>query len=151
MIFLPLICITVAGAIVSPDVHEWHLLRCLQSISHRYFSTGQTLVISLHEGTAHISRRKYENFTNFGGGSIDVVKYISKEMHKSESRSVLISNVFTDYVTTDWNSNPKPDSYLLLTPSWSNHETDIVQSVKSLLKQLSYYPRWNPRNRFLLL
>jgi hypothetical protein len=55
-----------------------------QSISHRYISTGQTLVISLHERTVLISRKNYENFTNFGGGSIDVVKYISEEMHKSE-------------------------------------------------------------------
>jgi hypothetical protein len=86
-----------------------------------------------------------------GGGSIDVVKYVSEEMHKSQSRSVVISNVFTDYEATDWNSNPKPDSYLLLTPSWSNHETDIVQSVKSQLEQLSSYPGWNPRARFVVI
>jgi hypothetical protein len=76
-ILLPLICVTMARAIVSPDVQEWHLVRCLRSISHRYFSAGQTLVISLHEDTVRISRRKYENF-NFGSGSIDVVEYISE-------------------------------------------------------------------------
>jgi hypothetical protein len=150
IIILPLICIAVGRAIVSPDMQKWHLLRCLQSISHRYISDGQTLVLSLHEGTVHISGRKYENFTNFGGGSIDVVRYISEEMHKSESRSVLISNIFTDYGATDWNSNPKPEGYLLLTPSWSNHESDIVQSVKSQLKQLSFYSRWNPKARFVV-
>jgi hypothetical protein len=57
--------------------------------------------MSLHEGTFDISRRTYENFTTFGGGSIDVVKYISDEMHKSESRSVVISNIFTGYEATD--------------------------------------------------
>jgi hypothetical protein len=75
-ILLPLISVTVAGSTVSPDVQEWHLVRCLKSVSNRYFSAGKTLVISLHEGNVRISRRKYENFTNFGSASIEGVRHI---------------------------------------------------------------------------
>ncbi|PNF33401.1 hypothetical protein B7P43_G04162 [Cryptotermes secundus] len=71
-------------------------------------------------------------------------------MHRSEARSVVISNVFTDYDPTEWNSNHKPESYLLLTPSSCNHESDIVQSVRSQLKRLSSYPEWNARARFVV-
>jgi hypothetical protein len=106
--------------------------------------------MSLHEEALHTSGRRCENFTNFGGASVDVVRYISEEMHQSESRSVLISNVFTDYDPTDWNSNHKLESCLFLTPSSCNHESDIVQSVKSQLKRLSSYPEWNPRARFVV-
>jgi hypothetical protein len=103
--YITLVCFTVARAILSPDVQEWHLVRCLKSVSHRYFSTGQTLVMSLHEDTAHVPGRRHGNLTNFGGGSIDVSRYISEEMHKTKSRSVVITNTFVDYGIVDWNSN----------------------------------------------
>ncbi|PNF38683.1 hypothetical protein B7P43_G17881 [Cryptotermes secundus] len=106
--------------------------------------------MSLHEEALHTYGRWSENFTNFGRVSMDVVGYIFEEMHQSESRSVLISNIFTDNDPTEWNSNHKPESYLLLTPSSCNHESDIVQSVKSQLKRLSSYPEWNPRARFVV-
>ncbi|PNF33396.1 hypothetical protein B7P43_G04165 [Cryptotermes secundus] len=150
MILLTLTCVTVARADVSTDVQEWHIVRCLRSISQRYFSTGETLAMSLHEEALHTSGRRSENFTNWGRVSIDVVGYISEEIHRSESRSVVISNVFTDYDPTEWKSNHKPEIYLLLTPSSCNHESDIVQSVKSQLKRLSSYPEWNPRARFVV-
>ncbi|PNF33402.1 hypothetical protein B7P43_G04163 [Cryptotermes secundus] len=150
MTLLTLTCVTVARADVSTDVQEWHLVRCLKSISQRYFSTGETLAVSLHEEALHTSGRRSENFTNFGPVSIDVVGYISEEMHRTETRSVVISNVFTDYEPTEWNSNHKPESYLLLAPSSCNHESDIVQSVRSQLKRLSSYPEWNPRARFVV-
>ncbi|PNF33395.1 hypothetical protein B7P43_G04164 [Cryptotermes secundus] len=150
MILLTLTCVTVARAEVSTDVQEWHIVRCLGSISQRYFSAGETLAMSLHEGALHTSGRRSENFTNFGRVSIEIVGYISEEMHQSGTRSVFISNVFTDYNPTDWNSNHKPESYLLLTPSSCNHESDIVQSVRSQLKRLSSYHEWNPRARFVV-
>jgi hypothetical protein len=106
--------------------------------------------MSLHEGSVPISGKKSENVTKFDGGSIDVARYISEEIQKSESRSVVISNIFTDYHAADWDSNSKQDSYLLLTPSCSYQEFDIVKSVKEQLKQLSSYPGWNPRARFVV-
>ncbi|PNF33397.1 hypothetical protein B7P43_G04166 [Cryptotermes secundus] len=150
MILLTLTCVTVARADVSTDVQEWHIVRCLRSISQRSFSTGETLAMSLHEEALHASGRRSENFTHLGRVSSDVVGYIFEEMHQSESRNVVISNIFTDVDPTEWNSNHKPQSYLLLTPSSCNHESDIVQSVKSQLKRLNSYPEWNPRARFVV-
>jgi hypothetical protein len=97
--------------------------------------------MSLHEEALHNSGR------SFG----DVVRYISEEMHHSESRSIVISKVFTHHDATDWTSNSKHDSYLLLTPSCSNQESDIVHSVRSQLKHLSSCLEWNPRAQFVVI
>jgi hypothetical protein len=70
-------------------------VRCLKSISQIYFSTGQKLVMSLHEITAHILVRNHRDLTICGGGSMDVFRYISEEIHKSGSRSVVITNITT--------------------------------------------------------
>jgi hypothetical protein len=50
----------------------------------------------------------------------------------------------------DWKSQHKHDSYLLLTLSRVNEESDIVQSVESQLKEHSSYAGWNPRARFVV-
>jgi hypothetical protein len=106
--------------------------------------------MSLHEDTAPIPGRRHGNLTNCGGGSIDVARYMSEEIHKTESRSVVITNTFADYGHVEWNSNLKFDSYVLLTPSRFSQESDIVQSVESQLKQHSSHPGWNPRARFVV-
>jgi hypothetical protein len=107
--------------------------------------------MSLHEDTAPIPGRRYGNLTYCGGGSVDVARYICEELHKAESRSVVITNTFADYGPVNWNSNQKYDSYVLITPSYFSQESDIVQSVESQLKQHSSYPGWNPRTRFVVI
>jgi hypothetical protein len=106
--------------------------------------------MSLHEDIAHVPGRRHGNLTNCGGGSIDVARYICEELHKAESRSVVITNTFADYGHVEWNSNLKFDSYVLLTPSRFSQDSDIVQSVESQLKQHSSHPGWNPRARFVV-
>jgi hypothetical protein len=107
--------------------------------------------MSLHEDAARIPGRRHGNLTKCGGGSIDVSRYICEELHKAESRSVAITNTFSNYGPVDWNSNQKYDSYVLLTPSCFIQESDIVQSVESQLKQHSSCPGWNPRARFVVI
>jgi hypothetical protein len=107
--------------------------------------------MSLNEDTASIPGRRHGNLTNCGDGFINVARYISGEMHKTEARSVLITNAFTDYGATDWKSNQKHYNYLLFTPNCANQESDIVQSVESQLKQHSSYPGWNPSGRFVVI
>jgi hypothetical protein len=107
--------------------------------------------MSLHEDIAQVPGRRHGNLTNCGSGSIDVSRYISEEIHKMESRSVVITNTFADHGSVDRNSNLKYDSYVLLTPSCFSQDSGIVQSVESQLKQHSSHPGWNPRARFVVI
>jgi hypothetical protein len=95
---------------------------------------GEIQAISLLDGTFHIPGGMHGNLANIGGGSIDVVRYISEEINKSESTSFVITNIFLYYDAMDRNSNRKFCSYLFLTPSCGNHEYYIVQRVGSQLK-----------------
>jgi hypothetical protein len=148
VVLLSLTCLALARTTFSHDVEERHMARCLATISHRYFSTGQTLVISRHEKTGDTSRKSCENFANCDGTTFDFVRSIFAEIHKPKSRGVVVWNAFTICHAEDWNSNDKHGSYLLLSSSESDQEFHIVKSIKGQLKRLSTDPGWNPRARF---
>jgi hypothetical protein len=145
LVFLPL-----SRASILTDVQGLHLVRCLETISYRYFSTEQTLVISHHDDTVEISGRICENFTKCHGNTFDVVKLIFEKIHKSEWISIVVSSTYTNPQVGGWNSNDRHGSYILLTSNEIQQEFHIVKSVREQLERLSSNPGWNPRARFVV-
>jgi hypothetical protein len=145
LLFTAFISAVHAGSDMALTTEQLHTVLCVETIAHKYFTPGRSLIVSLPASKQEVTYRAFKETLSHTDDT-QVLNAILEKLNKNTSWTIELFRPGGDE-TAD--TAVLHHSYILFV--WQEKGMSLRETLESQLENLKYRTSWNPRGRFLVV
>ncbi|XP_021941935.1 uncharacterized protein LOC110840925 [Zootermopsis nevadensis] len=126
-------------------MEQLHLVLCVETIAHRYFTPGHPLIVSL-PATAEESTSRQLIQTTPHKDDLQLVNFMLQKLNEGTRWPIELFRPNEDEIA---DAAVLHHSYILFV--WLEEEASLNKSLENQVEYLKYSASWNPRGRFVVV
>jgi len=145
MLFTAFIQAVHAGSDMALTTQQLHTVLCVESIAHRYFTPGRTLIVSLPASRQEVSRTTFKQTLSH----TDDMQLLDAILEKLNERTRWPIELFRTSGDETADTTVLHHSYILFV--WQEEGMSLIETLESQVENFRYSMSWNPRGMFLVV
>jgi len=134
-----------AGSDMALTTQQLHTVLCVESIAHRYFTPGRTLIVSLPTSRQEVSHRAFKQTLSH----TDDTQLLDAILEKLNERTKWPIELFRTSGNETADTTVLHHSYILFV--WQEEGMSLRETLESQVVNFKNSMSWNPRGKFLVV
>jgi len=145
MLFNAFIQAVHAGSDMALTTQQLHTVLCVETIAHKYFTPGRTLIVSLPASRQEVSRTPFKETLPHA----DDMQLLDAILEKLNERTRWPIELFRTSGDETADTTVLRHSYILFV--WQEEGMSLNETLESQVENFRYSMSWNPRGMFLVV